>query len=147
LTGKKDPAIQKEMSEDDDAAPSSPRPARARRILVVDDNEDGATMLATLLSLDGHDVRTALSGSQAVETATATRPDLVLLDIGLPEMDGYEVARCIRTALGERTPTLVAITGYGRENDRERTRSAGFAAHLVKPVSFEELRRVISDLD
>jgi CheY-like chemotaxis protein len=133
-------------SNKDEAAPSSPNRPRVRRILVVDDNEDSAAMLAALLRFDGHEVLTALSGSQAVETAAATRPDVVLLDIGLPGMDGYEVARCIRTELGEGPPSLVAITGWGREEDRERTRSAGFAAHLVKPVGFEELRQVISGL-
>jgi PAS domain S-box-containing protein len=101
-------------------------------------------MLATLLSFDGHEVQTASSGSQALEMVAATTPDIVLLDIGLPLMDGYEVARRMRAALRESTPTLVAITGYGREEDRERTQSAGFAAHLVKPVGFDELRRVIS---
>jgi CheY-like chemotaxis protein len=126
-------------SQNDDA----PNPRRARRILVVDDSEDGAAMLAELLRFDGHDVVTALSGAEALEAVTAARPDVVLLDIGLPVMDGYEVARRMRAALGERTPILVAITGWDREEDRERTRSAGFAAHLVKPVGFEELRQAI----
>jgi CheY-like chemotaxis protein len=119
----------------------------ARRILVVDDNEDGARMLATLLELEGYDVLTSLSGSEAVETVASKTLDVVLLDIGLPGMDGYEVARRIHTTLGDRAPRLVAITGYSREEDRERARSAGFAAHLVKPVDFQALRRVIADLE
>jgi CheY-like chemotaxis protein len=133
-------------SKNSDTTPSSPEPPRPRKILVVDDSEDGAEMLATLLRFDGHEVLTASSGSLAVETVAATRPDVVLLDIGLPDMDGYEVARRMRTALGESTPSLVALTGYGREEDRERTRAAGFAAHLVKPVGFEDLRQLIAGL-
>ena len=104
-------------------------------------------MLATLLELDGYDVLLSLSGSEAVETVTAEPPDVVLLDIGLPGMDGYEVARRITTALGDRAPRLVAITGYSREEDRERARAAGFAAHLVKPVDFQALRRIIAELE
>ena len=128
------------------AKSASLAPVRPRRILVVDDNEDGVTMLAALLQFDGHEVITSLSGSQAVEIAAASKPDVVLLDIGLPGIDGYEVARRIRTASGEATPRLVAISGYGRDEDRERTRTAGFVAHMVKPVNFEALRRMLADL-
>jgi two-component system CheB/CheR fusion protein len=125
---------------------SSAQPVRPRRVLVVDDNLDGATMLAAILQLDSHEVLTALSGAEALEIAASKKPDVVLLDIGLPDMDGYEVARHIRAALREAAPALVALTGYGRDEDRERTRSAGFTAHLVKPVDFEALRRTLADL-
>ena len=123
------------------------RPKSSRRILVVDDNEDGARMLAMLLELHGHDVLTSLSGPRAVEIVATETLDLVLLDIGLPDMDGYEVARRITTTCGSRRPRLIAITGWGREEDRERTRAAGFDGHLVKPVDFETLQRVLADLD
>jgi CheY-like chemotaxis protein len=112
---------------------------------VVDDNEDGATMLAALLEFDGHQVTTSLSGLEAVDIAIAARPDVVLLDIGLPGLDGYEVARRIRAA-ADGAVRLVAITGYGRDEDRARARDAGFAAHLVKPVNFDALRRVLADI-
>jgi signal transduction histidine kinase len=129
------------------AQTSSRQPVRPRRILVVDDNEDGATMLAALLRIEGHEVTTSLSGSEAEEIINTTRPDVVLLDIGLPGIDGYEVARRIRTTLANDAPRLVAITGYGRDDDRERTHNAGFVAHLVKPVNFETLRRVLAELE
>jgi CheY-like chemotaxis protein len=132
--------------DDESSAGAVPTAVRPRRILVVDDNEDGAMMLAALLQFDGHDVLTSLSGPEAVEVVASAKPDIVLLDIGLPGMDGYEVAGRIRTTVGTEAPSLVALTGYGREEDRERTRAAGFAAHLVKPVNFEALRRVLSDL-
>ena len=129
-----------------DAQLAAAAPVRPRRILVVDDNEDGAAMLAALLRSDGHEVINSLSGSEAVEIAASSRPDVLLLDIGLPGMDGYEVASRIRTMITDGTPHLVAITGYGRDEDRERTRAAGFAAHLVKPVTFEALRRMLGEL-
>jgi len=104
------------------------------------------TMLAALLRFEGHEVTTSMSGSEAVEIVTSTKPDVVLLDIGLPGMDGYEVARRIRATIGEDVPRLVAVTGYGRDEDREQTRTAGFTAHLVKPINFEALRRMLSEL-
>jgi CheY-like chemotaxis protein len=128
------------------AKSSSLKPIRPRRIVVVDDNEDGVTMLAALLRFEGHEVTTSMSGSEAVEIVTSTKPDVVLLDIGLPGMDGYEVARRIRATIGEDVPRLVAVTGYGRDEDREQTRTAGFTAHLVKPINFEALRRMLSEL-
>jgi CheY-like chemotaxis protein len=135
------------LADDTHPATELPAPAqlRPRRILVVDDNEDGATMLAALLEFDGHQVTTSLSGLEAVDIAIAARPDVVLLDIGLPGLDGYEVARRIRAA-ADGAVRLVAITGYGRDEDRARARDAGFAAHLVKPVNFDALRRVLADI-
>jgi len=112
-----------------------------RRILVVDDNHDSAESLALLLELQGHDVRTAFTGPAAIETASAFRPEIVLLDIGLPGMDGYEVARRLRADLGR--VRLIALTGYGRDEDRDRSREAGFDHHLVKPVDLEALKRML----
>jgi signal transduction histidine kinase len=112
-----------------------------RKILVVDDNEDAANTLASLLALDGHEVATAYTGSQALDCARAFAPAVVLLDIGLPGIDGYEVARRIRAEHKDDAIRLIAITGYGQDTDRERARAAGFAAHLIKPVEFSALQR------
>ena len=115
------------------------------RVLVVDDNEDAADSLATLLSLDGHTVRATYGAQAAIEAASTFDADLILLDIGLPSMDGYEVATRLRSA--GISATLVALTGYGQREDIERALNAGFNAHLAKPVEFaklEELLRTIT---
>jgi CheY-like chemotaxis protein len=126
------------------AAQSAPQKAPARRILIVDDNEDAAESLGMVLGLDGHEVVCAYTGEQALEQARSFKPEVVLLDIGLPGVDGYEVARRIR-ALGDlQTVRLVAITGYGQEADKARARAAGFADHLVKPVEFPALQRILA---
>jgi len=128
-----------------DAAPSASAEAGvARRVLVVDDNEDAANTLAMILKMEGHEVETAYSGAQALERIEEFRPAVVLLDIGLPGLDGYEIAERVRAKPANRHIQLVAITGYGREADRLRTRDAGFAHHLVKPVDFADLRRVLA---
>ena len=118
----------------------------ARRILVVDDNEDAANTLAMILKLDGHEVETAFSGLEALERAAGFAPEVMLLDIGLPGLDGFEVAARIRAQARFRGLRLIAITGYGQQGDRARTREAGFAGHLVKPVDFTELKRVLGAL-
>lgn len=110
------------------------------RMLVVDDNCDAAETMAMLQQLRGHDTRTAHTGPDAVTVAEEFLPQVVLLDIGLPEMDGYEVARKIRTLPGMSEAFLVALTGYGTENDREKARAAGFNEHLAKPADLELLR-------
>ena len=122
--------------------PGSHGPTSARRILVVDDNKDAAQSLGLLLKLSGHAVRTAYDGPSALETARTDPPEIVLLDIGLPRMDGLEVARRMRQELGLKDTLLVALTGYGQEEDRRRSQEAGFNAHLVKPLDLEELRAV-----
>ena len=124
--------------------PTLPPATHAQRILVVDDNPDVATLLADLLQTMGHTVRIASDGPEALEVATAFAPTLALLDIGLPIMDGYELAKKLRER-GVVAP-LVAITGYGQERDRERAREAGFSEHLVKPVNPDKLVRVIEAL-
>ncbi len=129
------------------AAAEAPRPektaaGRKQRVLIVDDNVDGAHSLAMLVRLWGHEVRLAHDGPGGVELAETYRPDLVLLDIGLPGLSGYEVARQIRDDPGLAGSVLVAMTGYGQEEDRRRSRAAGFDHHLVKPVepgALEEL--------
>lgn len=114
------------------------------RVLIVDDNVDAAESLALVLQLDGHTTSTAYSGRQALEVIPTYRPDIVLLDIGLPEMDGYEVARRIRDRDSAADIRIVALTGYGQVEDVRRAQSAGFDDHLVKPVDFETLRRCLA---
>jgi PAS domain S-box-containing protein len=115
------------------------------RVLAVDDNRDALEAVAMMLRLAGYTVETAGDGPEAVEKARATRPDVVLLDIGLPGMDGYAVARRIRTEPWGRQALLVAMTGWGQEKDKQQARDAGFDAHLTKPVDGEELVRVLGD--
>lgn len=123
----------------------SPQPTTLR-ILVVDDNVDSADSMALLLSLDGHEVRTAFDGPGALAEAADFQPQAVLLDIGLPGMDGYEVARRMRELAGLRDVLMIAITGYGQEDDRTRSKAAGFDHHLVKPVDPETLSRLLGTL-
>jgi CheY-like chemotaxis protein len=112
-------------------------------VLVVDDSADAAESLALLLRMNGHQVTIAYDGRRAVELAAAERPSVMLLDLGLPGMDGYEVCREVRQR-GLSDTYIVALTGYGQERDRERSRLAGFDGHAVKPVGLEELRRVLA---
>lgn len=115
------------------------------RILVVEDNEDAADSMAYLLELDGHEVRIARDGLHAVEAAAHWTPDVVLLDIGLPKLDGYEAARRIRAQRnGVDGVMLIAITGWGQDDDRRRSRDAGFNAHLTKPVDHVYLKKLLS---
>jgi two-component system, sensor histidine kinase len=110
------------------------------RILVVDDNMDAADMLAALLSIDGHEVEVAYSGQEALERAATYQPYCVFLDIGLPDMTGYEVARRMREVPGMEQAFMIALTGYGQERDRELAVDAGFNEHVVKPIDFERIR-------
>jgi len=116
----------------------------SRRVLVVDDNIDSAESMAVLLRLHGHEVRLAHDGLAALEGADAFRPDVMFLDLDLPKMDGYEVARRLRLEPAMRYMTLVAMTGYGQEEDRQRTQDAGFQLHLVKPVDFNKVEELLS---
>ena len=117
-----------------------------RRILVVDDHADVAECLAMLLKDLGHEVHTACDGSSAFEAVRTFGPEVVLLDIGLPEMDGYEVARRLRAEHGPDKLLLVALTGYGQEADRRRTREAGFDEHLLKPAGGADLNRLLAQV-
>jgi signal transduction histidine kinase len=118
----------------------------ARRILVVDDNRDAAEMLSLVLARAGHKVEIAGDASQALTAADAFRPQLAILDIGLPVMDGYALGRELRARLGSATPILIALTGYGQEQDRRRSEEAGFASHLVKPVDAKTLIQLVDTL-
>ena len=118
--------------------------APRRRILIVDDNVDAANSLAALLSHEGHETRVAYSGRDALESVDAFLPEVALLDIGLPEMDGYQVAHHLRARSDLNDLKLIALTGYGQVEDRQQTRAAGFDAHLVKPVDLLALEDVLS---
>jgi CheY-like chemotaxis protein len=124
-------------------AGSSPAPVPLR-VLVVEDDADTAESYAILLRLWGHDVHTVLSGAGALAAALTYRPDIVLLDIGLPGIDGYQVARALRSHAGLRESALIAVTGYSHEAERQYCREAGFNLHFVKPVPPEELRVVLA---
>ena len=113
---------------------------------MVDDNHAAAESLATLLALQGHDVRTAYDGPGALDAAEELRPGVILLDIGLPGMSGYEVARKVREQPRLQDAALIAVTGWGQEEDRRRSREAGFRHHLVKPVDPAELERLLASL-
>jgi CheY-like chemotaxis protein/two-component sensor histidine kinase len=119
----------------------------SRRILVADDNHDAAESLATLLELRGHDVRKAHDGEEVLVVGDVFVPDVVLLDLGMPKMDGYETARALRRRPWGEQATLVAITGWGQQQDRQRTSRAGFDAHLVKPVTEVSLYKTLAAAD
>jgi two-component system CheB/CheR fusion protein len=126
----------------DCVAPTAPK----RRILVVDDNSDVADSLAMLLRLEGHDVEVAYNAPGTFEAVQRMRPEAVFLDIGLPHMDGYEIARRLRADPAAEQVHLIALTGYGQEHDRERAREAGFGAHLVKPADIEAVNQILASL-
>jgi signal transduction histidine kinase len=126
---------------------SDPSAARKRRILIADDLEDSAESLALLLIREGHEVRTAHDGAEAVGVARSFLPEVVLLDIAMPKLNGYEAARRILDERRGRRPVLIALTGWGHEENRMRTREAGFDHHLVKPVEPEALARLLSTVE
>ncbi len=124
----------------------TPPPPGRRRILVADDNADALQTLATVLELSGHEVFSAANGSLALECAERHLPEVALLDIGMPLLDGYEVARRIRAQAWGKRITLVALTGWGQESDRRRSQEAGFDSHLVKPLDLGKLTQLLARL-
>jgi CheY-like chemotaxis protein len=112
-------------------------------VLIADDNHDAAVSLSMLLQAMGHDTRVVHDGIEALEEAELFRPDVVLLDIGMPRLDGYETARRIASRPWATATRIVAVTGWGQEADRQRAKEAGFHLHLVKPVDLDALREVI----
>jgi PAS domain S-box-containing protein len=122
--------------------PSAPSPGRT--LIVADDNRDAADALATVLRLAGHDVHVAYGGRDALELADRVRPDALILDLGMPDVDGHEVARAVRRRDWGADVVLLAVTGWGQEVDRQRSRAAGFDHHLTKPVDSEDLQRLIA---
>jgi CheY-like chemotaxis protein len=119
---------------------------RRFRILVVDDNHDSALSLAMMLSIMGHETRTAHDGESAVETAESFLPEVVLLDIGLPKLNGYEVAQRIREQAWGASMFLIAVTGWGQEEDRQRSSEVGLNVHMVKPVEPAALEKLLAEL-
>jgi CheY-like chemotaxis protein len=127
------------------AADGAPTTTNARRILVVDDNRDAAMSLAALLNLSGHETHTAFDGIDAVDAAERLKPDVILLDIGLPKLNGYEAASRIRKQPWGKEVLLIALTGWGNDEDRNKSKAAGFDAHVVKPVDPDELTKLLAN--
>ena len=142
------PAAQVEDSDVLDDGPELVPPAAAspRRILIVEDNDDSREMLTEALGLKGHEVRSVNDGRSALDAVDAWRPDVVILDIGLPGMNGHEVARRLRQQPELRDVVLVALTGWGQEQDRERSFAAGIEHHLTKPLDPDKLDELLAVL-
>jgi signal transduction histidine kinase/ActR/RegA family two-component response regulator len=130
------------LAADTPASPSPSPRTRPRRILLIEDHPDAREMLCQLLELAGHEVRTAADGATGLELLKAECPDVALIDIGLPGLDGYQVGKRIREYLNGRSMLMVALTGYGRPADRRKSAEAGFDRHIVKPIDPDELRRL-----
>jgi len=142
------PLVEREadvMGVNEPVAPTNMLPPR--RILVVDDNQDSASSLGMLLKLLGADVHVVYNGAEALEAVVVYKPDVVLLDIGMPGMDGHEVARRIRRMPRGRELTLIALTGWGQDRDRKRSELAGFDYHLIKPADVGALETLLSSLE
>jgi CheY-like chemotaxis protein len=137
-----------EMNEDieitDTIVPATSN--RSRRILVADDFPQSAAILARLLRQDGNEVKVAQDGIQAVETAAEFRPDVAVLDIAMPKLDGFDVARMIREQPWGKNMFLIALSGWGQQLDRQRSKEAGFDAHLTKPAKYETLMEILNHL-
>jgi CheY-like chemotaxis protein len=136
---------------DVDATISSPssveaHPARMLKILVAEDNRDSATTMAILLKDLGHEIEVAHDGSEVLKLASIFQPDVFLIDLGLPVLNGFDVAKRLRQQTQFRDNCLIAVTGYGSPQDQDRSEKAGFNFHLVKPVNFEELRKLLATL-
>jgi len=135
------PAAGRTAHEDDE-----PAHGRGRRILIVDDNEDAARSMARVLSLQGDEVLAVHDGAEAIDVAETFQPQVILMDVGMPGMNGYEVSRRIRNKPWGRTPAIIAVTGWGQEDDRIESREAGCDGHLVKPVDLVELDKLMDAL-
>jgi CheY-like chemotaxis protein len=127
------------------APPSCPSAGQPRRVVVADDDRDSADSLAVLLRLNGHEVWTAYDGQEAVDVAAQSSPDVVLLDIGMPRLNGYQAAMQLRARLARRVH-LVALTGWGEEGDRQEAARAGFDHYLTKPVDLDRLVALLASL-
>ena len=139
------PHLSDSLQEQRNHAPEAASIDGKRRILIVDDNEAAAEMLGILLESSGHDVRTVYSGEEALKVADGFRPELALVDLGMPGMNGYETAQRLRS--NGMDLTLVAVTGWGQDEDRRRSKEAGVDGHLVKPLSREDIQDVLSKLE
>jgi CheY-like chemotaxis protein len=136
------------LADDPPCGPTQEKaaPTARRRILVVDDNQDAAISLAMMLNLMGNDTQVAHNGLEALDVAAAFRPDVIVLDIGMPKLNGYEAARRIRQQPWGKTAVLVAVTGWGQEEDRRRSQEAGFNLHMIKPVEPAALEKLLAGL-
>jgi len=123
----------------------SPTPETRQRVLVVDDNKDSAQTLAMMLKIMGNDIRTAHDGLEAVEKAQEYLPNVILLDLGMPKLNGYDVCRRIREEAWGSSMVIIALTGWGQAEDRQRTKEAGFDHHLVKPVDVAKLQELLGE--
>jgi len=119
---------------------------KQRRIVLIEDNDDARQMLETLLKLDGHQVASAGDGQQGLDMIIRQQPEVAIVDIGLPQLSGYDLAKEVRRQAGDEI-YLIALTGYGRAEDREAVQAAGFNAHLVKPLKPIELVKILNELD
>jgi len=138
------------LARDGGAGESAQRERRGatvarRRVLVADDNADAASTLGTMLELLGHEILTANDGADAVDKARTFAPDIVFLDVGMPRMNGYDACEAIRKLPGGNRMTIIALTGWGQESHKQRSREAGFDRHFVKPVALEELQAIFDN--
>ena len=127
-------------------AEERPKPTARRRILVVDDNRDAAIRLARMLNVMGNETQTAQDGMEAVNVATAFRPEVILMDIGMPKLNGYEAARRIREQPWGKSVVMVACTGWGQDDDKRRSMDAGFDSHMTKPIEPAALEKLLAGL-
>jgi CheY-like chemotaxis protein len=125
------------------SAPAQPAGARSRKVLLADDNADALETMAALLEIEGHVVQTATDGNRALVAGEQLRPDVAILDIGMPHLNGYEAAAKIRETDWGRGVVLIALTGWGQEQDQARAREAGFDHHCTKPVDIERLLQLV----
>lgn len=140
------PVLPRASAPQEEPRAPTPPPAHPLRLLVVDDSDDTAEMMSALLTMAGHDVRIAHSGPAALEAAAAHRPEAIVLDIGLPGLDGYQVAQRLRQDPATKDVVLIAASGYGQEADRRRAKEAGFDHHLVKPVDPQRLQEILAEV-
>jgi CheY-like chemotaxis protein len=137
------PAIPTPRPEDARPLLSAPGATTRCRVLIIEDHEDAREMLLAMLGMDGHEAHATPNGRDGIDAALRLRPDVALIDVGLPEVDGYQVARALRANPDAKGLYLVALTGYGQPEDRERAREAGFDEHVVKPLAPDRLSAII----
>jgi CheY-like chemotaxis protein len=137
------PRAHERPSQNVPAAAPAPAPASSKRVLIVDDNEDSSELLSALVQRLGHQTEVAYEGTRALQLAEEFAPHIVFLDIGLPGMNGFEVARRMRQLPACASIPIIAVTGYTRESDRQEAASAGFTEHFAKPIALERLRGVL----
>jgi CheY-like chemotaxis protein len=138
------PVIDKPVVVSSTVSEVAPQSSSQRRVLIVDDNIDSADSLAMLLEITGNQTYLAHDGLEAIESIEKYRPEVVLLDIGLPELDGHEVCRRVREQPWGKDIRIIALTGWGQDDDRRKSEEAGFNGHLVKPVDYEKLLALLS---